>query len=115
MSNLSFNQIAEVAHQANRAICQTYGDDSQPTWADAPDWQIESCVAGVAFFEANPDATPEQMHESWLQQKLADGWVFGPEKDPEAKTHPCLIPYNQLPVEQQIKDHVFRAIVETLV
>jgi hypothetical protein len=31
-------------------------------------------------------------------------------KDPEAKTHPCLVPYDDLPEYQQLKDRVFLAI-----
>lgn len=32
-------QIARMAHEANRAYCQALGDDSQPAWEDAPEWQ----------------------------------------------------------------------------
>ena len=63
---------------------------------------------------ANPDATPEQSHESWLEQKIADGWVYGAVKDPDAKTHPCCVPYEELPVEQKAKDYLFRAVVHAL-
>jgi len=74
-------QIAQVAHEVNRAYCASIGDDSQPAWADAPDWQRASILAGVDMHLANPDATPEQSHESWLAVKLADGWVYGEVKN----------------------------------
>ena len=38
---------------------------------------------------------------------VADGWVYGIVKDPESKTHPCLVPYQDLPAEQRIKDSLF--------
>lgn len=54
---------------------------------------------------------PEASHLSWMKQKLEEGWVYGEVKDPEAKTHPCLVPFDQLPREQQAKDFIFRAVV----
>lgn len=106
--------IAKVAHQINLAYCASLGDTSQPAWADAPDWQKLSALAGVDMHLANPDATPEQSHESWLAQKVADGWVYGDVKDAEAKTHPCCLPFAELPPEQKAKDYLFRAVVHAL-
>lgn len=106
--------IAKVAHAINAAFCLSLGDDSQPTWEDAPEWQQKSAIAGVEMHLANPDATPEQSHESWLAQKVADGWVYGEEKDAEKKTHPCCRPYDELPPEQKSKDYLFRAVVHAL-
>ena len=49
-----------------------------------------------------------------MAQKVADGWTHGEVKDVEAKTHPCLVPFSALPVEQQAKDFIFRAVVHAL-
>lgn len=106
--------IAMVAHEANRAYCAGIGDTSQPAWADAPDWQKSSAMAGVQMHLANPDATPEQSHESWLAQKVADGWVYGEVKDAEKKTHPCVKPYAELPEAQKVKDYLFRGVVHAM-
>jgi hypothetical protein len=105
-------QIARVCHEANRAWCAANGDLSQPAWDDAPDWQRESAIAGVDG--ARRGNTPEQSHESWSQHKLADGWRYGATKDPDAKTHPCLVSYAELPPEQRLKDHLFVGIVAAL-
>ena len=103
--------IAKACHEANRAYCKSIGDDSQVSWDDAPDWQKQSAVAGVEYAIANPDVTPEQMHESWMKVKADDGWVYGETKDADKKTHPCFVPYDQLPEDQKQKDHIFRTIV----
>lgn len=105
-------QIARVCHEVNRAYCLSLGDETQVAWEDAPDWQRQSAIVGVA--KAQEGATPEQLHESWGAQKVADGWVFGLVKDAEAKTHPCLVPYADLPREQRTKDYLFSAVVRTL-
>jgi hypothetical protein len=106
--------IARVAHEANRAYCQSIGDLSQSSWEDSPQWQRDSGVAGVQFALDNPDVGPEQQHDQWSADKIAHGWKYGPVKNAERKEHPCLVPYDQLPVEQQGKDALFRAVVKAL-
>jgi hypothetical protein len=102
-------KCARVAHATNRAYCQALGDASQVMWAEAPEWQRESARQGVVAALAG--ATPEESHENWMKQKLADGWVWGETKSPESKQHPCLVPFHELPVEQRAKDHIFVAVV----
>ncbi|CAE6949672.1 RyR domain protein [Ectopseudomonas oleovorans] len=106
--------IAKVAHAINAAYCLSIGDDSVPAWEEAGEQHHASLVAGVEMHLANPNATPEQSHESWLTQKVADGWVYGEEKDAEKKIHPCCRPYDELPPEQKSKDYLFRAVVHAL-
>ena len=106
-------EIARVAHEINRAYCHALGDNSQPSWEDAPQWQKDSALLGVELHTSG-DHGPEASHESWSAQKLADGWKYGPVKDPEAKEHPCLVPFADLPREQQAKDFLFRAVVHSL-
>lgn len=106
--------IAKVAHEINRAYCAALGDETQVAWEDAPEWQRASIISGVEMHLANPDATPEQSHESWLAQKLADGWAYGEVKDAEKKEHPCCRPYDELPAEQKSKDYLFRSVVHML-
>lgn len=109
-------QIAIVCHEANRAYCSTLGDFSQRVWDEAPEWQRKSAIAGVEFhlhtLESGKDPQPSASHESWLAEKTADGWKFGPVKDAEKKEHPCFVPYEQLPAEQKLKDFIFCAVVK---
>ena len=107
-------EVARVAHEINRAYCQSLGDDTQPAWQDAPEWQKDSAINGVKFHRLNPLATPENSHENWLKQKESEGWVYGEKKDPEKKEHPCMRPYSELPAEQRAKDYLFRAVVHLL-
>ena len=107
-------QIAQVAHQVNRAYCLALGDSSVPAWADAPQAQKDSILAGVDMHLANPDTTPEAAHQAWFDPKLADGWVHGEVKDAEKKVHPCMLPYEELPAEQKAKDYLFRGVVHAL-
>ena len=106
--------IARVAHEVNRAYCESIGDHSQVPWPEAPEWQKKSAVDGVTFHIDNVDATPEMSHENWMRGKIVDGWKWGPVKDPEKREHPCFLPYDQLPQEQRSKDYLFRAVVHAL-
>lgn len=102
--------VAKAAHEINRAYCQSVGDDSQVLWDEAPEWQKQSAISGVKLHK-DGNHGPEVSHQAWMQEKLDDGWVYGEVKDPEKKTHPCLVPFDKLPVEQQSKDYIFRAVV----
>jgi len=108
---MNHEQIARIAHEVNRAYCQALGDHSQPTWEEAPAWQRDSAMAGVRLHAEPADHGPEASHEAWMAQKVADGWTYGPVKDPSKKEHPCMVPFPELPREQQAKDHIFRAVV----
>lgn len=106
--------IAVVAHEVNRGYCAAIGDASQKPWNEAEPWQRDSAIKGVQYALAHPDATPADQHEAWLKDKLADGWVHGPVKDPEKKQHPCIVPYTELPLEQRVKDYLFQSVVKAL-
>lgn len=106
--------IAKVCHQANKAFCESNGDQSQKNWEDAEDWQRDSAEKGVKYRMDNPDAGHDAQHNSWMKEKTDQGWVYGEVKDAEAKTHPCIIPFDQLPEFQQKKDALFCAIVDAL-
>lgn len=109
--NTAITRAARAAHEANRVLCQALGDNSQPSWEVAPEWQRSSAIKGVEMIIDNPDTTPEQSHEGWLATKRDEGWKWGPTKDVEKKEHPCFLPYNQLPHEQQLKDHLYGIVV----
>lgn len=104
--------IAKKCHEMNRAYCGALGDDSQLPWDEAPEWQRQSAVNGVLFHIDHQEAGPDASHNRWMDEKLADGWEYGPIKDPELKQHPCIVPFSSLPKEQQAKDSLFKAVVD---
>lgn len=111
---MTAEQIARVTHEANRAYCQAIGDSSQLPFDEAAEWQRTSAIQGVESVLNGTANTPEEQHQAWLNDKARDGWVYGDVKDAAQKTHPCMVPYSELPVEQRLKDHLFRAVVLAL-
>jgi hypothetical protein len=107
-------QIAKTCHETNRVLQIANEEDFiSPKWEAAPDWQKLSALAGVR--KALDGETPRQLHISWMEQKVADGWVYGPVKDSENKTHPCLVAYADLPLEQKVKDQMFYTVVNSFI
>lgn len=111
---LSYEKIAEICHENNRAYCHAFGDYSQPAWKLLPKEIQDSVVNGVEFHIKNPDASPKASHENWMKIKLENKWKVGPVKDIEKKEHPNLRPYGELPAVERGKDIVFAALVNTL-
>lgn len=114
---MQIEQIAELAHEVNRAYCEAIGEAQLPAWNDAPSWQRAASLGGVRFclrhLSAGPIPSPSLCHKAWAEEKRTAGWTYGPVKDPAKKEHPCLVPYDQLPVEQRVKDYLFVAVVKT--
>lgn len=108
---MSIEKIAQMCHEANRAYCSLTGDNSQMPWAEAPEWQKQSAINGVKFHLENPDSKPSDSYNSWMKEKIETGWVYGPVKDAEKKEHPCMVPYEELPIEQRFKDYLFLSVV----
>lgn len=48
----------------------------------------------------------ENTHDVWAMKRLADGWRYGPARNDEAKTHPCLVAYSALPDSEKDYDQV---------
>ena len=104
---------ARMCHEVNRAYCAAHGDDSHLPWGETPRPIRESAANGVQYAIRNPSVTAEEMHENWMAFKGEQGWTYGPEKDFVKKTHPCFLPYAELPEHEKAKDMIFLAIVRT--
>jgi len=51
-------------------------------------------------------------HEIWAQQRLAEGWKYGPLRNDAVREHPCLVPYDDLPESE--KEYDRKMAMETL-
>lgn len=112
---MNVGQVARVVHEANRALQIEQDDPTIPvsvSWDELDQETKDSAIDGI--LTVLNGATPEESHENWVQFKISHGWTLGPVKDEQKKEHPLLVPYDELPESQKIKDDLFVAIVNAL-
>lgn len=54
----------------------------------------------------------KNVHEVWAETRIKQGWKYGEQRNDELKTHPCLVPYEDLPEAEKAYDR--NTSVETL-
>ena len=55
---------------------------------------LEELVEGLA----------ENNHDHWARKRINEGWRYGIKRDDDAKEHPDLVPYDQLPESEKEYD-----------
>lgn len=111
VSDNKIRALAKMVHEANRAFCESIGDNSQVPWSETPEYNHTSACVGVRAIYDNPDMPNDELHNVWMESKKADGWVYGKVKDREKKTHPSIVPYAELSASEKYKDSLVKAIV----
>lgn len=54
----------------------------------------------------------KNVHEVWAYNRMQEGWSYGEDRNDAKKTHPCLVPYDELPETE--KDYDRETAVSTL-
>lgn len=114
LHDLSFEAIcgiiAKVIHSANRAYVDAIGGRAiNLTWEEIREEERQGLIKAISSMIINP-RTPEVSHEHWCLAREKDGWTKDLKYDYNRKTHPNMVPYDQLPFEEQFKDHLFMGI-----
>ena len=58
------------------------------------------------------EAIAENAHEVWAAGRIKEGWTWGEERNDVERTHPCLMPYENLPESE--KEYDRNSAFETL-
>jgi hypothetical protein len=106
-----------------RAVFVYEGARMQAAAVDAPvipepwwerDEAFRAQFRDVIAMMCGPDrkSSPEELHDDWVRAYEAMGWQYGPVRDPQAKTHPDMVPFDDLEEREQAKDAVFVALCE---
>ena len=114
IAQFSYDQIARVCHEANRMVQRVIGEPMSPVWDELPEWMRERNISWVEKICKGMMFSPAESHDSWVREMESLGWKHGPMKDEDMKEHPCLVPYEQLPQGQRMKDQVFWEIVQLM-
>jgi hypothetical protein len=109
---MKIEKIAELCYEACRSVDRAVdGKDTKNEWLYAPNDHRNRVRSGVATFIDNPDITPEELHDAWTEEMKSDGWTHGETRDETKKEHPSMVPFNQLPMGEQVKDYIFIYLV----
>ena len=87
--------------------CYQMGAGQEWNWPPTEDninSQRDAVKFQVATLAKKGSLNPQDNHDNWMKFRLEEGWVYGPVKDVEAKTHPDLVPYDELPEVERAKD-----------
>ncbi len=69
---------------------------------------IDTSHISLTHLEPLLEQLARNAHEKWSQKRLEDGWTYGPERNDKLKTHPSLVPYEELSESEKSYD---RALV----
>jgi hypothetical protein len=106
--------IARVAHAANREWCKVNGLPVREQWEQLDEGRRAIVISGVRKIIDGEVGDPRSSHESWMRDMAAQGWTYGATRNEELKQHECMVPYDQLPAADRMKDTLFGAIVRAL-
>lgn len=108
-------QCARIAHEAVCGLRQANGFGDCPPWAETTHEERSQAMHQVAAVIRQRNFSMEDIHERYVNEMQDMGWTYAEgEADPNFKTSPLLVPFAQLPLEQQQEDMVFRAVVLAL-
>lgn len=75
------------------------------------DWDVQP----FEFSSEELELMARMEHERWVEEKLREGWRYGPKRDDTKKIHPSLVPWSELSQEEKDKDrNPVRALPEFL-
>lgn len=106
-----------------RAIFVYEGARMQAMAANAPivpePWSLRDAAFRNQFRDiitkqCGPDrfTDPKEAHDSWWRKYEEMGWVYGEVRDADAKTHPDMVPFDQLDPRERDKDAVFLVLCD---
>lgn len=113
LSHLEIELCARAAHEVNRSYCHSMNDHSHVAWSATPT-HLQAVAKQAVIGIVTNDHNAKQSHDAWVAAKLADGWRVGDTKNDEKKEHPCLVEWDNLPFEQQVKDELWIGTVKLL-
>lgn len=113
--NMQMSIIASVAFEANRQYCEMIGGKAyNPAWTEVGQDVRDALIESVKVALTDKIVSAELSHLRWANVRVEAGWSVGPEFNPHRKQDPNLVPFKELSVQEQLKDILFLAIVNSL-
>ena len=107
-------QIAMLAHGVVAGYRKVMGMEPMPPFSDLGAAEQDELLENVDFWLANPSAPIAASHEAWLARGISEGWRLGEALDNLAKLSPFIRPFDTLPKDMVVMEHLFRAAVDSV-
>lgn len=113
--NQQYAIITQVAYEANRALSEIIGGKPfNPPWEQFPEDLKQSMIEAVQTTLNDKIVSAEVSHLRWVKSRLELGYKLGEFINWKKKTHPNLVGFHDLPLEVQLKDILFLAVVNAI-
>ena len=74
-------------------------------------WHRAATINAVMAVSLDLNKTAEEHHNTWLNEKLSEGWRLGHVEDIHLKIHPYLVEYQDLPADKKTENAIFMSVV----
>ena len=85
-------------HQITTIMSHKATNNYSPSPVDIDHVQLPEELMALA------EAISKNVHEVWAQNRMNEGWTYGPVRDDQKRQTPCLVPYEDLPEEEKAYD-----------
>jgi hypothetical protein len=105
---------AEFVYNAARLAAMAANAPIVPVPWDEREKPFKDQFLEVIEKQCGPDrsADPKALHDDWVEAYLKMGWSYGDRYSREYKSHPDMVPYEDLGQLERDKDAVFVALCE---
>ena len=105
--------IAEFIYEATRLEAEWSNRSIVAEKWDKRDEKFRKQFVNIieTYFKKDKLPTPEEAHDSWVRAYEKMGWVYGKKRDAIKKTHPDILPFDELPKDERDKDSIFLVFV----
>jgi len=107
--------IAKIVWEADKGFVEMASLIEVPHWEEAEDWQRDKVCSDVAYLLEYENAPESALHDIWVDAMREHGWKHGEKIDKEQHTHPHLLPYNELPIEEKIRNNLMWTLVRKFI
>jgi len=116
INTLDVNEITKIIYEATRFEAKWSGRSIVPEPWEERDEAFRNQMTKVVeeYFKMDKLPTPEEAHDSWVKAYEKMGWKYGEKRDPVFKTHPDMVPFNELSLDEREKDAIFLAFIYVL-
>ena len=105
--------VCKVCHDKNNELMVANGETPRGDWESLDQVDKDLTYKSVKRIIDDRTITAKDIHDEWMTNKESDGWVYGLVKDPVNKTHPLMIPFDEMSDIDKQKDQSFIDIVNT--